>query len=152
VGPDPAGVRARWGAGGQVRARWGAGRQVRARWGAREFVDDSHTNARDPPRGPRKQIPITYHLITGIGVSLQGRDKSSFLLENHKEITESFAFVDQHFGGVLPLAILITVPTKAAASAVTMMAAAEQELREIDGLSSVISAAALILEAERMKP
>ena len=92
-------------------------------------------------------------IITGIGL-FRFKVETNHLsyLRNDKEITESFAFVDQHFGGVLPLAILVTVPTRAAASAVRKMAAAEQELREIDGLGSVISAADLILEAERMKP
>jgi hypothetical protein len=92
-------------------------------------------------------------IITGIGL-FRFKVETNHLsyLKNDKEITESFAFVDQHFGGVLPLEILITVPMKAAASAVTDMAAAEKELREIDGFGSVISAADLILEAERMKP
>ncbi|MCX6833891.1 MAG: MMPL family transporter, partial [candidate division Zixibacteria bacterium] len=92
-------------------------------------------------------------VMTGIGL-FRFKVETNHLsyLKNDKEITESFAFVDQHFGGVLPLEILITVPTKAAAQAVTKMVAAEKELRDIDGLGSVISAADLILEAQRMKP
>ena len=92
-------------------------------------------------------------IITGIGL-FRFKVETNHLayLRNDKDITESFAFVDKHFGGILPLEILVTVPTRAAALAVRNMAAAEQELRNIDGLGSVISAADLILEAERMKP
>ena len=73
-------------------------------------------------------------------------------LRNDRETTESFTFIDQHFGGILPLEILITVPAGDAARAVGRMASAEGELRLIDGLGSVVSAADLILEAERTKP
>jgi predicted RND superfamily exporter protein len=92
-------------------------------------------------------------VVTGLGL-FRFKVETNHLayLKNDREITESFEFVDQQFGGVLPLEVVITVPARSSASAVKRMLLAERDLRELDGLGSVVSAADLISDAERIKP
>ena len=73
-------------------------------------------------------------------------------LGDGSETVQAFRYVDRSFGGVLPLEILVEAGLSDAADAVKSILSFENNLRDVTGIGSVISAADFIAGAERDKP
>lgn|SRR5574341_71967 len=62
-------------------------------------------------------------------------------LRHDRNTTRSFGFIDAHFGGVLPLEILVRAPEQDANQSIVEMTNLENDLRSLSGMGSVISVA-----------
>jgi predicted RND superfamily exporter protein len=73
-------------------------------------------------------------------------------LSRDRQTTEAFGFIDKSFGGVLPLEILVDVPTENTAGAIRQVLELEDSLRALEGIGAVVSAADFVARAEKSKP
>lgn len=67
-------------------------------------------------------------------------------------LRRAFSFVDQNFGGVLPIEVVVTFPPDESAAVIPAINAFTTQLRGLTNMGAVVSVADLLTEADRIRP